>query len=528
MNLRERLELTGEHLLSCLLPEWHHLPHWSIRVCRDYQASVRRYWPAHNIGRWWDALLRLSAATGFSIPAELEAHMLANTHRFFDNPDHLCLAPRDLEGVEPFFELHSLREGLLALHALVRYRSNRWAAGKGHQMLETIQRAFRDDGTWDLSRFAYLESGGGKTNVLQRHMDPTGSHGRLLEALVWFFQATEDELAFELAQRIAQYHVRHTTRSDGTLNRDSGADHTHSYFGTLRGLLLYGELTNRADIIERVAGTYRVSVRRLVRESGFTSHDLDSDGFGETTSPGDAAQLALWLSRNGYTEFLDDAERIVRARLLPGQITAPPMVDPAPDETIGAERLNSMLVGAIGGCHGRPHSHKGCVTDVSAAGLHSLVDVYNHIVTTTPLGTTVNLHLDYEDKDISVTSHRPPLPLAPQTRGDRGRETTLVIRAQRAGPLAIRVPAWTPAESVKISLNDEPVSGLRIGPYLRVVPAAPGARIALQYALPEKVTQETSMMETYEIHWRGDEVVGISPHDDFFPFYPTAPVKIEL
>ena len=49
------------------------------------------------------------------------------------------------------------------------------------------------------------------------------------------------------------------------------------------------------------------------------------DNRGETASPGDAAQLALWLAtRHGFTEYLDDVERIVRARILPSQVTETP------------------------------------------------------------------------------------------------------------------------------------------------------------------------------------------------------------
>ena len=93
----------------------------------------------------------------------------------------------------------------------------------------------------------------------------------------------------------------------------------------MRGLLLYGELTGQHEYIDTVAATYRKTVRTRLKPSGFISHDMDKDRKGETTSPGDAAQLALWLAaRHGYAEFFDDVERIVRARLLPCQITATP------------------------------------------------------------------------------------------------------------------------------------------------------------------------------------------------------------
>ena len=93
--------------------------------------------------------------------------------------------------------------------------------------------------------------------------------------------------------------------------------HTHSLFGTYRGLLMFGRLARRQDYVERIVATYRATVKKHVRPSGFISHDLGKENDGETAAPGDAAQLALWLAQAGYPEFLDDVERIVRARILP-------------------------------------------------------------------------------------------------------------------------------------------------------------------------------------------------------------------
>ena len=48
----------------------------------------------HDIGRWWDAVLRLKACTAFGIPEHLKAAMLRNLDRFTDNPDGILLAGR--------------------------------------------------------------------------------------------------------------------------------------------------------------------------------------------------------------------------------------------------------------------------------------------------------------------------------------------------------------------------------------------------------------------------------------------------
>ncbi|MBI2939907.1 MAG: hypothetical protein HYY04_05660 [Chloroflexi bacterium] len=514
VDLKHSMGLAGQNLLNCLCPTRNYLPYWALDVDRDYRAEFRFSWPAHNLGRWWDAMLRLEAATDFALPAREEGAMLENLRRFFDNPDNLCFAPLDWEGVEPRFELHSLRESLLALNALVRYRNSRWAAQQGHRMLETIRRVSRPDGSWDIAGFDY---GRRTTNLIARHQDPTGSNGRLIEALVWFYEATGDPLALELADRFARYHLANTTRPEGEFNDASRADHTHSYLGTLRGLLLFGELTGQQGYVDAVLATYRVTVRRMVKESGFTAHDLGTDRRGETTSPGDAAQLALWLARHGHPEFLDDAERIVRARLLPSQVTAcsdlRPRTDDGRDEHAN---LNERVIGGLGGMHTEPHAGKHNVTDVTAAGLHTLIDIYQHIAFQTRAGLTVYLHLDYEDERVRVTSERAEQArVAIVLKGTTGRDNVL-----------IRVPRWTPAESVSLTVDGRSCSSLMLGPFAYVPASAtsgqPGAEIVLMYALPVHTALETTDGVEYEFTWRGDDVVGIHPNSDFFPFYPTA------
>ena len=65
MDLRQSMELAGQNMLQVLDP------------ARGYAPSPG-YCPVHNTGRWWDAMLRLEAATGFVIPGHLEGAMWVN------------------------------------------------------------------------------------------------------------------------------------------------------------------------------------------------------------------------------------------------------------------------------------------------------------------------------------------------------------------------------------------------------------------------------------------------------------------
>ena len=59
MNLKDAMQLAGQCLLAWLDPEKEFMPAGGVEVC-------------HDVGRWWDAALRLEDAIGFVTPAELE------------------------------------------------------------------------------------------------------------------------------------------------------------------------------------------------------------------------------------------------------------------------------------------------------------------------------------------------------------------------------------------------------------------------------------------------------------------------
>lgn len=507
VNLKRSMELAGQHMLGFLCPTRNYLPYWSMRIDGNYRAQLWDYWANHNLGRWWDAMLRLEDATGFSIPAHIEKAMLDNLRLFFENPDHFCLCPLDMKQYkDSFFDLHSLREGLLALTALVRYRKSEWAKDKGHSMIETLLRVTREDGSLCMEKIdrAVRTNNEGATYPIGRSL------GRLVEALVWFHKATGDPLALLAARRFARYHLDHATHSDGTLNRETTGGHTHSYLGTIRGLLLYGELTGQRRYVDRVAATYVTTVRSLVKKSGYTSHDLGRERRGETASPGDAAQLALWLAtRHGYTEFYDDVERIVRARIIPSQITESPPLRPKADNDEDENRnLTERVIGAYGGMHGAPHWGKRPVLDVTTADLHTLADIYNNIAVRGDTGLRINFHFDYEDDNVRVAS-------------ERGKSARVTIVPKVEGNVFVRIPGWAPRRSVRLSLNGKPAKLIMVGVFAVVSGELRDGSIVVKYELPVSTETERTNDVDYKIVWRGDEVIGIRPNSEFYPFYPT-------
>ena len=274
MNLGHCLEMAGSALLALLDPEKDLMPTDGYEV-------------AHDLGRWWDAVLRLEEAIGFVIPAELEAASLRNLERLTDNPDRLLMNRLDVPWLCDRAKInpHNFRESLLAFGDLVRRRQSAWAREAGLQLVRSMDRCLKADGSFDFTQLGcwgqmpHTDDPSHTEPKRDGWFDGTATSGRSLEALVWFFEATGEPLVLDVARRIAQHHLRFSTNRDGSVRSEivsrANVGHNHSYHGTLRGLLRFGLLTGQKEYVDVVEATYRHADHgRIVMESGWAPHDL--------------------------------------------------------------------------------------------------------------------------------------------------------------------------------------------------------------------------------------------------------------
>lgn len=513
MDLKPRLEIAGAGLLAMLDADREFLPTSGYEV-------------AHDLGRWWDAALRLEETIGFVIPAELEAASLRNLQRLTDNPDCLLMNRMDVPWLKEKAKInpHNFRETLLAFGGLVRRRQSIWAREAALQLVRSMAHILQADGRVDCSG---LESSGqvpltnDPSHTEQKRgewFDGTATSGRALEAIVWLFESTGEPSVLDLARRLAAHHLKYSTNRDGTV-RDEIVDpdnvgHDHSYHGTLRGLLLFGLLTGEKEYVDVVESTYRNGVRnQIVKESGWAPHDLGKlrfandhgDPVTDPASAGDSAQLALWLAlRAGCDDLLDDVERLVRSRLLPAQLMDAE-IQRSTDRTFAPRERGAWCI------HEPSHAGKGCTPDVHAAVIHTLCDIHSHILTRTATGTRVNLHFDAENEVLKTIS-------------TRCRKAELMVTVKQPDNVLIRIPGWAPEPSIRLAIDGEPCSVQRSGVFV-FIPADVlkiGSAIKLSYDLPERHTEEDMPSgRHYRFKWRGDEITGIAPQDDGIPFYPS-------
>ena len=513
MDLRLRMQMAGAGLLAMLDPEKELMPTGGYEV-------------AHDLGRWWDAVLRLEDTIGFVIPDELEAASLRNLQRLTDNPDRLLMNRTDVPWMKEKAKInpHNFRETLLAFGGLVRQRQSLWARDAALHLVRTMDRILTADGSFDCTglgsweQVPYTQDPSHLEAKRGNWFDGTATSGRATEALVWLFETTDAPEVLDLARRIAEHHLAHSTNRDGSIRREiidpANVGHNHSYHGTLRGLLLFGLLTGHEEYVNVVEATYRNAVRnRIVKESGWTPHDLGKlrfpnehgDPVTDPASTGDSAQLALWLAvRAGCDELLDDVERLTRARLLPAQLTEEEIRLNSDDRTFDLRDTGAWCI------HAHSHAGKSCTPDVHAAVVHTLCDIHSHILTQTAMGVRVNLHFDAENEHLNVVS-------------TRGRQAKVEITVKRRGNVMIRIPGWAPESSIRLYVdgNIQPLRRKGIFAWIPAEALKSGDKIEFVFDLPERRTEEEMPSgRRYRFTWRGDEITGIDPQDNPMPFYP--------
>ena len=327
--------------------------------------------------------------------------MLENSWRLADNASGIFLEDVDPRDPATWY-IHSYRETMLSFGLLVECRGSGRAAECGRRAIERMSRASRDLMEW---RFSF--DGGPPLAKHGNSAAPAYTHGRAIEGLLCFHAATGEPAALEEAERLADFHFGYLLNEDGSLAGGCG-HHTHSYLNTLRGLLMLAGLQGSRERQELIFRTFRKAVSGMITRSGFVTHDIGDRYAGDIASAGDIAHIALLLwDLFADPGLLDDAERIARARLFPAQVRETVAIRPAAeaDPRDCYRDLASRFVGAIGGSVGHV-SGQTCVTDFTAAALHSLIELWTRTVDVEEEIVRVNFHFDRELPDVEVRAER--------------------------------------------------------------------------------------------------------------------------
>lgn len=486
-DLYDRLKLVEKAMISCL-------PEADLYLHVGYES-------AHNVGRWVEAALLLENKVGMVIPPKIEKAMFLHFRALTSNPYGMLYNDREVLGGGSLNH-HNLRECLLSLAALIRYRGSRWAVHCGERLVDALDRRFF---TGTLTEEEMCETLGLPTNgdpmITRPEDDPyreedyTSSHGRAIEGLLAFWKLTGSAKAKEVMEKAVAFHRVHTIRMDGStpewMLSDIHVGHNHSYLGTVRGLLRYGLEFGDAALVEAVYRTYVNSIlRHNCSPSGWAPHDLGKlrfpdglgDPYGDHASCADIAYIAFLLAtRGGHPELLDDTERFIRARLFRCQVQA------------GTEQ---GAWGTYGGYFGA-----GVVMDVFALIAGTLAIIYRDSVEEKEGSLWVHLHFSQECEPAQVTAYR-----------DTHQHLNIV--PTRAQTVRVRIPGWCDVSTLRVTGPEGESLPYTLEDSYAMIPVEAveaGRALAVSFPLPVTETVEyTTVSHTgYRLRWKGDEIIQV-------------------
>ncbi len=229
---------------------------------------------------------------------------------------------------------------------------------------------------------------------------------------------------------------------------------------------------------------------------------------GEMNNSGDILETALILARHGFTEYYEDAERILRCHILPSQLRDVSFIQdpPNPDSVDGLRDVADRHLGAFG--FPAPYGHlplgdgrhsMSFNMDVVGGTVGSLCEAYREVTRKDAAGQWVNLLFDHEADGIVVRS--------PYTHD------ALEIEVDGEGPLFVRLPSWVDAEELRIEGVGTALPRISNG-YLFFAQPPLDSPIRISFPLaPQDLTLSGSIhVRPIRVRLRGDAVEAM---DDF-------------
>jgi hypothetical protein len=492
VDLPGRIRLAQNALLGILDTSRRHLPYWN---CEFDQGDLQYFKHApydgeavwdrlHNSGRVLHGLTMAEAVTGWRTDPVIIADLTHHLVGVFSAGDGLP-GDSDTKDGKRVVSLHNLREALNGLTALIK-RGDPQATPLARQLVRRLRESLDDEGRL---RPEWLPSYVGAYSS-QPHME-----GRTVDALVRYHRVSRDEVALETAGLITAFALRHCFSADGALTPLAGT-HGHSINVLVAGMLDYALETKDAALLDRVRQAFDVGLASFNSSFGWSMESLHRPVLrGEANNTGDLLRAALLLGRAGWPEYYGRAERILRAHLLPSQLTEVQGYSDDPQAT--EDHRRSLASRCLGGfalptpndlqVNPQAPLH---VCDITSGALDALCEAHRATVQEDATDTRVHLLWDAQTAHTGV-------------RSALSREGRVEITSRGGRNLWVRLPAWVPPAAVTVSVNGAPVELHFAGPYVVVAGTAMPQSVSVEFPLREERTVETIVDQPFTIDWRG-------------------------
>ena len=505
-----------------------------------------------DLGRFLEGLVSLRVMTGSDAGLETELGCRDKLAEF-QRDDGLIYRPR-LAYTVPVADTYDQMSALQGL--VVRYLAD--ADPVCGRVIDATLAALAEAVSWDgkdAARFLHVGVRDGRplsaydgevTETDNPQVPDEAWFGRLLRPALQYALATGREAPLVLARALARDIAFRSGRygEDGSFSRvRHGEDsvwtngHFHSRSNTVAAILRLARHTGDDDLFawgERVfrwALGYGTSFGWYPEFIG--RRDIETEG-SETCCVVDMFDAAVTLARAGRTDCWEIADRIRRNQMLENQLRDVAWVSTTrerPDtETESYDRVPERALGGFAGWAGpndlvsdfsdpyfssldTTQDHRrtlmGCCASSGAKGLYL---AWHHALDRTDEGVTVNFAVSRDSEHATVRAFEPV-------------DGRIEVDMKTAGTLSVRVPGRPDPADVTVTREGTPLEATWEADLLRIEHVEKGRRITVRYPLAERTETVTvggrdfTRPVDYEVTWRGNTVIAISPEGKHCPLY---------
>ena len=506
-DIRAAIELGCRAMGRIFNPVDAGLPYMYTRIWPDGWLGFSPHHGAIQMsGRHLDALLSAEATLSLEIADETIAQHTRASFASFSGDLPLPCNHSEPGGPLVTVDEHGLRECFQAAHALVRYRESDRARQIAEAGVRSILEVWTPATGWDRSAIE-REYGFGITDR------PTFVEGlgRSIGPLVKYHAATGFDPALELAQVLAGHATDRYFLADGGYDAARLGQHTHSTTCVMSSLAQLADHADDGALLERVRAFYDRGLRTIRDDVGWVVeryNDTVNPEQGEMNNVGDVIETALILGRRIDDRYYDDAERFLRAQLLPSQVRN---LDFTAEVDGGDERrdIPGRLKGVFGfsAVYGHLPAGQGAAApslDIVGGAVASLCAAYRAVVCREDGETFVNLLFDHATDDIEIGS--------PYTGAG------LRVTPRAPGDVLVRIPAWVDRAALRI--DGRPASDRLVGSRLRLNKPAVGTTVTIDFDRPEHDLLLRHRRHEIRARLRGDEVIAMDCLGAGLAFFP--------
>lgn len=339
--------------------------------------------------------------------------------------------------------------------------------------------------------------------------------GMLILPLVEYYRLTKNEKSLKLAKMMVNWNLYHSEfKEDGSF-----VGHFHSHSNTILGILLYGFLTNKRDLIDWGIRAYNWAKERLGTDFGWFP-EREHKNVCETCCIVDMVEIAITLAQNGYPEYWADAERFVRNQLIENQLKDTGWLKEGSNrdtEFSIFKNVPEKIKGAFAGWsyptdfYAEANSYRknmdffvmNCCSGHAPRAIYS---AWENSVKKDNRGIWVNFLWDKRSKWVEVKGYQPY----------QGKvEIKMFINSN----LFIRIPDWVKGKTLKIKVDGKYLHSFFsyehkrdiewAGEHIIVNNLKKGQKVIIEFPLRLKKERVFAGEREYEVQWRGDTVIKI-------------------